>query len=64
MISTKPILTEYSISEKGKMLEPVLELLAEFSMRHEPAIIFKDKKQRNFEGVFGIGKRLSSVYDY
>jgi DNA-binding HxlR family transcriptional regulator len=64
VISTKPTLTEYSITEKGKMLEPVLELLAEFSMKHEPTIIFKDKKQRNLEGVFGIGKRLSSVYNY
>ena len=64
VISTKPTLTEYSITEKGKMLKPVLELLAEFSMKHEPTIIFKDKKQRNLEGVFGIGKRLSSVYNY
>jgi DNA-binding HxlR family transcriptional regulator len=64
VISTKPVHTEYSITEKGKMLEPVLELLGEFSMRYEPTIIFKDGKPRDFEGVFGSNIRLSSVYAY
>ena len=53
VISSRPVKTEYSITEKGKTLEPVLELLAEFSMKYEPKIIFKDGKQKDFEDVFG-----------
>jgi len=64
LISTKPVQTEYSVTEKGKTLEPVLELLGEFSMRYEPLVIFKDAKPRNFERVYGRNVRLSSVYDY
>ena len=64
VISTKPAQTEYSVTEKGKALEPVLELLGDFSMRYEPMVIFKDAKPRGFEGVFGSNVRLSSVYDY
>ena len=53
VISNRPVQTEYSITEKGKTLEPVLELLAEFSMKYEPKIIFKDGKLKDFEDVFG-----------
>jgi DNA-binding HxlR family transcriptional regulator len=64
VISTRPAQTEYSLTEKGKTLEPILELLAEFSMRYQPKIIFKDGKQRDLEDVFGNKKSLSSVYDF
>jgi DNA-binding HxlR family transcriptional regulator len=60
----RPLQTEYSMTEKGKTLEPILELLGEFSMKYEPKIIFKDGKQRDFEGLFGKNTRLSSIYDY
>ena len=53
VIPNRPVQTAYSITEKGKTLEPVLELLAEFSMKYEPKIIFKDGKQKDFEDVFG-----------
>lgn len=53
VIQNRPVQTAYSITEKGKTLEPVLELLAEFSMKYEPKIIFKDGKQKDFEDVFG-----------
>jgi len=62
--SNRPVQTEYFVTEKGKIIEPMLELLAEFSMRSEPKVIFKDGKQRDFEAVFGNNIRLSSVYDY
>ncbi|HZA69106.1 MAG TPA: helix-turn-helix domain-containing protein [Nitrososphaeraceae archaeon] len=52
VISNRPVQTEYSITEKGKTLEPVLELLAQFSMKYEPKIIFKDGKLKDFEDVF------------
>lgn len=64
VVSNRPVQTEYSISGKGKMIEPILELLAEFSMRYEPKVIFKDGKQRDMEELFGNNIRLSSVYDY
>lgn len=53
VIQNRPVQTAYSITEKGKTLEPVLELLAEFSMKYEPKIIFKDGKLKDFEDVFG-----------
>ena len=46
------------------MFEPILKLLGELSLKYEPAIIFKDRKPRDFEDVFGRNVRLSSVYDY
>jgi DNA-binding HxlR family transcriptional regulator len=49
VIRGRPIQTEYSLTEKGKTLEPVLDLLGEFSMKYEPKIIFKDWKQRSNE---------------
>lgn len=64
VVSGRPVQTEYMVTEKGKKIEPILELLAEFSMEYEPKITFKDGKQRDFEGVFGSNVRLSSVYDY
>jgi DNA-binding HxlR family transcriptional regulator len=64
LISTKPVQTEYSVTKKGKTLEPVLELLGEFSMRYEAVVIFKDSKPHDFEGVYGRNVRLSSLYDY
>lgn len=64
IISTKPVQTKYFVTEKGKTLEPVLELLGEFSMKYKPMVIFKDAKPRDFEDVFGSNVRLSSVYDY
>ena len=64
IISTKPVQTEYYVTEKGKMLEPVLELLGDFSMTCESKTIFKDEKPRDFEAVYGSNVRLSSVYEY
>ena len=64
VIPTKPIQIEYSLTKKGKMLEPVLKLLGEFSVKYEPAVIFKDGKPRGPEGVFRRNVRLSSVYEY
>jgi DNA-binding HxlR family transcriptional regulator len=64
VIPTKPVQIEYSLTTKGKMFEPVLKLLGEFSVKYEPAVIFKDGKPRGPEGVYGRNVRLSSVYEY
>jgi len=64
VISTKPVQIEYSLTNKGKMFEPILKLLGEFSVKYEPAVIFKNGKPRGPDGVFGRDVRLSSVYEY
>ena len=63
VVSSRPVQTEYHLTEKGKMIGPMLELLAEFSMRHEPKIKLKNEKQLDPEEL-GNNIRLSSVYDY
>ena len=63
VISTRPVQIDYSLTNKGKMFEPILKLLGEFSVKYEPAVIFKNRKPRGPEGVFGRNVRLSSVYD-
>lgn len=64
VVSERPIQVRYYLTEKSKELEPILKLLAEFSMKHTPKTIFEDGKSRDFEDVFGNKRKLSSVYDY
>jgi DNA-binding HxlR family transcriptional regulator len=64
VVSSRPVQTEYTVTGKGKMIEPILELLAEFSMRSEPKVIFKDGKHRDLEELFGNNTPFSSVFDY
>jgi DNA-binding HxlR family transcriptional regulator len=61
VVSSRPVQTEYTVTGKGKMIEPILELLAEFSMRYEPKVIFKAGKQRDLEELFGNNTRFSYV---
>lgn len=44
-----PIRIEYSLTDKGRALEPVLEQMAEFSMQYCAEDVFKDGKPRSFE---------------
>ena len=48
-----PIRIEYTISEKGKALKPIIEQMAAFSMKYCCDTIFKDGKPRTFKEVFG-----------
>ena len=47
-----PIRIEYTLTNKGEDLIPILEQMAAFSMRHAPEI-FVDKKTRSFQKVCG-----------
>jgi DNA-binding HxlR family transcriptional regulator len=47
-----PVQIEYTITERGKDLKPVLQQMAEFSMRHFPKTVFKDGKSRTFKEAF------------
>ena len=58
----RPLQVEYSLTKKGKALDPILALMAEFSFQYEPEKIFKDKKPRHVKQYFGT-EYLSKVYD-
>ena len=58
----RPLQVEYSLTKKGKALEPVLAVMAEFSLQYEPGEILKDKKPRHVKSFFGT-EYLSKVYD-
>lgn len=47
-----PIKIEYSLTDKGKDLIPILEQMAAFSMKHAPEI-FVDRKTRTFQRLCG-----------
>lgn len=48
-----PIRIEYSITEKGKALTPIIMQMAAFSMKYCSCEVFKDGKPRTIEQVFG-----------
>ncbi|MBT4325647.1 MAG: helix-turn-helix transcriptional regulator [Candidatus Nitrosopelagicus sp.] len=58
----RPLHVEYSLTKKGKALDPILALMAEFSFQYEPEKIFKDRKPRHVKQFFRT-EFLSKVYD-
>ena len=48
----RPLHVEYSLTKKGKALDPILALMAEFSFQYEPEKIFKDRKPRHVKQFF------------
>ncbi|MDE1726641.1 MAG: helix-turn-helix transcriptional regulator [Thaumarchaeota archaeon] len=54
-----PVRIEYSMTEKGKALKPVLEQMAAFSMQHCAKEVFKDGKPRVFKQVFEKPPRIA-----
>ena len=48
-----PIRIEYSVTEKGKALKPIIMQMAAFSMKYCSCEVFKDGKPRTIEQVFG-----------
>ncbi len=47
-----PVRVEYSITEKGRALEPILDQMSAFSMRYCAKDIFKDGRARTPEQVY------------
>jgi DNA-binding HxlR family transcriptional regulator len=47
-----PVRIEYSLTEKGKELLPILDQMAAYSMKHTPEI-FRDNKTSSFREVTG-----------
>ena len=48
----KPVRIEYTITEKGRALAPILDQMSAFSMRYCAKDIFKDGKARRPEEVY------------
>jgi DNA-binding HxlR family transcriptional regulator len=44
---------EYTLTEKGMALQPILDQMAEFSMKFCAKDVFKDGKARKLEQVYG-----------
>ena len=49
----KPVRIEYTITEKGEALAPILDQMSAFSMKYCAKDIFKDGKARKLEQVYG-----------
>ena len=56
--------TEYSLTDKGRALEPILAQIAAFSATYEPKTIFNDGKPRKTVKQIFRTERLSDVYNY
>jgi DNA-binding HxlR family transcriptional regulator len=48
-----PIRVEYSVTEKGKSVLPILEQMLAFSMKYAPDDVFADGRPRSFKDVLG-----------
>lgn len=64
IINSRPVQTEYSLTDKGMALEPILAQIAAFSATYEPKTIFNDGKPRKTVKQIFRTERLSEVYDY
>jgi DNA-binding HxlR family transcriptional regulator len=48
-----PIRIEYFPTEKGLALQPILDMMAAYSMKYCSKDVFKDAKSREFKDVYG-----------
>lgn len=62
IIDERPLRVEYSLTEKGKSLEPILVQMAKFSLKWEPKKIFPKEKPMTVTQAFGT-ERLSKIWD-
>ena len=68
VIPGRPVHTEYSLTDKGMALEPILSQLALFSSRYEPKTVFKDGRPKmTINQIFNVhrgAENLSEIYQY
>jgi len=66
IIPGRPVHTQYSLTEKGMALEPILSQLVIFSSRYEPKTVFEDGRPRmTINQIFNVHRRaenLSEIY--
>jgi len=48
----KPVRIEYYLTEKGSALQPILDIMAAYSMKYCSKAVFRDAKPREFEKVY------------
>jgi DNA-binding HxlR family transcriptional regulator len=48
----KPVRIEYYLTEKGSALQPLLDIMAAYSMKYCSKDVFRDAKPRRFEKVY------------
>jgi DNA-binding HxlR family transcriptional regulator len=53
VLHERPIGVEYTLTEKGESLQPILDQMALFSIQYYAKEIFKDGKVRKLEDVYG-----------
>lgn len=57
VFSETPVRVEYTLTEKGRALQPILDQMASFSMKYCSRDVFKDGKPRKLEEVYGYDPR-------
>ena len=62
IIEKRPLKVEYSLTEKGEALAPIMIQMANFSMHWESKKVFKNKKPSTVKDTFGT-ERLAKVWD-
>jgi DNA-binding HxlR family transcriptional regulator len=58
----KPVRVEYYPTEKGLALQPVLDMMAAYSMKYCSKDVFKDAKPREFQEVYRREMAKASVF--
>ena len=58
-----PVRVEYTITEKGRALEPILDQMSAFSMKYCAKDIFKDGKTRKPEQVYRYEHSMKGAYN-
>ena len=48
----KPVMIKYHLTDKGLALQPILDIMATYSMKYCSKDVFKDAKPRQFEQVY------------
>ena len=62
IIDKRSLRVEYSLTEKGKSLEPILVQMAKFTLKWESKKIFKKEKPMTVTQALGT-ERLSKIWD-
>ena len=56
IFAESPVRVEYTLTEKGLALEPILEQMSAYSMKFYAKEVFKDGRPRRPAQVYGFGK--------
>lgn len=56
VLQEAPVRIEYTLTEKGRALQPILDQMAAFSMQFCAKDVFKDGKSRKLEEVYGCNR--------